>query len=177
MGNDIVRARRLFLVCYPESCDINLAIMESAPDAFAWILHDMDILESTNEPKKPHYHVFLEFENPRSFESVAKCFCIASNQIEKAKSKRGCVRYLIHKDNPLKHQYDSADIVFRGLDVTTLLADKISEDDKAPYLIDLILKHRFRTSFSELCKIICAEGLYSCYRRNPYMFNKIYKDG
>ena len=62
-------------------------------------------------PKKAHYHVILTYSGPTSY-NVVKALTDGFNQpIPQALEQvRGYYRYLTHKDNPEKAQYDERDI-------------------------------------------------------------------
>ena len=77
---------------------------------WAWIIHDQDINKETGELIAPHAHIYLECPNPRSFKSVAESLQIPENMIEKVIDKNGILQYLIHKNQPDKHQYDFEEI-------------------------------------------------------------------
>ena len=68
------RSRKVSLVCYEEPTEQQL----SSAIRWAYILHDKDMLidEETGEykPKKPHYHVYMEFGNPRYLSAISKEF-------------------------------------------------------------------------------------------------------
>ena len=72
---------------------------------YAWILHDKDVHLETGEVKDPHYHIYLEFPNPRSINSIAKEFGIEPNFIEVVRNKQGILAYLTHSRSPEKWQY------------------------------------------------------------------------
>ena len=73
-------------------------------------LHDKD-MNPDNTPKKPHYHVILTYSGPTSY-NVVKALTDGFNQpIPQALEQvRGYYRYLTHKDNPEKAQYDEREI-------------------------------------------------------------------
>lgn len=86
-------------------------------------LHDRDV-NPFGEPKKPHYHVILAYDGPKSYEQVKRLTdeINASAKIEKVNSLRGYLRYFCHEDNPEKAQYSRSDIQCIGgadLDVLT----------------------------------------------------------
>lgn len=77
---------------------------------YAYILHNSDVLDD-GTPKKNHYHFYVEFPNPRSFQSIANDLDIATNFIEKVYDKASILLYLTHKNRPDKFQYDDSDII------------------------------------------------------------------
>lgn len=108
------KARYWTFVAYPESLttdlktflDDNCLIYAISP------LHDKDI-DITGEPKKPHYHVLLEFPGPTTYKNVKENI---TDELKQPIPKpimtiRGAYRYLCHLDNPEKAQYNVSDIV------------------------------------------------------------------
>ena len=73
-------------------------------------LHDCDI-DPTGVPKKPHYHVIVCYSGPTSFNVVKALTDSLHQPIPQALEQvRGYYRYLTHKDNPEKAQYNECDI-------------------------------------------------------------------
>ena len=68
---------------------------------WAFIYHDHDDTDK-------HLHILLYDEGGTSLNAHCKRFesVIPSNFVEKVWSPRAMARYLVHKDNPEKHQYD-----------------------------------------------------------------------
>lgn len=85
----------------PEHWDDIIQIGKSCYSWWAYIFHDLD-----NTDK--HLHILLYDEGGTNLSSHANRFSsvLPSNFIEKVWSPRAMARYLIHKDNPEKHQYD-----------------------------------------------------------------------
>lgn len=106
------RVRYYATVVYPESAvegwlDI---IQDKHIPCFISPLHDSDI-NPTGEPKKPHYHVIMLYENKKSRDSVIAFFkTFGGVGCEPVSSLRGYARYLCHLDNPEKAQYDVSDV-------------------------------------------------------------------
>lgn len=73
---------------------------------YAWILHDKDCDLETGEVIEPHYHIYLEFPNPRSLNSIANELDILPNMVEVVRDKRGILAYLTHSRSPDKYQYE-----------------------------------------------------------------------
>ena len=95
-GKRTIRVRKFFFSCYLNEEEVHNAIVTMSPVKWAYILHDSDVEKETGEIKKAHYHVYMEFENDRSFSRIAEVFHIAVNNVQKAKSTRGAIRYLNH---------------------------------------------------------------------------------
>lgn len=101
-----MRARKWFITinkgasCFDE---IDLIINNLSRCKFAYILHDCD-----NE-EQLHYHIILNFDNARSFESVQNTF--EGAHVDYIKYFNITCQYLIHKNDLDKFQYDSKNIV------------------------------------------------------------------
>jgi len=95
---------------------LNQWLLENT-DIYAYILHDLDILDETGEQKRAHVHVYFEGKTCRrllaNLNGLADALGYNNDQIsiEKATSIEGCVQYMVHKNNPEKHQYDRREIV------------------------------------------------------------------
>lgn len=82
---------------------------------YAYILHDKDINED-GELKPSHVHlVFISPIGKSSdnwIEFFKKWLNVDSDaiSIEMVKNEKACLRYLIHLDNPTKHQYSSDEV-------------------------------------------------------------------
>lgn len=110
------RSRNWNFICYPESLpenwrgiidDMHLEWVESP-------LHDKDINED-GEEKKEHYHITLLFPSVKTYEQVKAITDSLNSPIPVAcQSVKGSIRYMVHKDNPEKHQYSWADIKCHG---------------------------------------------------------------
>ena len=100
-------------VLYPESAPENWRdlLQQTGLSIAVSPLHDKDI-DPTGLPKKPHYHVILCYEGPTTYNNVKTNITDPLNQpipipLEQV---RGYFRYLTHKDNPDKFQYNEKDI-------------------------------------------------------------------
>lgn len=112
MKKKIVKKRYWAFVTYPESLPEdwieNLQIQGIAMAISP--LHDKD-LDPTGEVKKPHYHVILVYNGPTTYNNVYDLTQTVNGTIPiYLESVRGMYRYLTHKDNPDKYQYDDNDI-------------------------------------------------------------------
>lgn len=110
------RARTWTFIVYPESAPKNWRdVLDN--QHVAWVespLHDQDI-NPDGTKKKPHWHIIFFFDNKKSYEQVKAITDMVSAPIpQKVPSPKGLVRYLIHLDNPEKHQYNRNDIKCHG---------------------------------------------------------------
>ena len=106
------KRREFAFVLYQESASEDWEqILNQLHQRVFWILHDKD-MSSNGTPKKPHYHVMILFDNPRSSNTVRDlCIkCGGNGHLEELMSRRGYARYLCHMDDPDKHQYDTTEV-------------------------------------------------------------------
>lgn len=77
-------------------------------------LHDKD--KNADETiKKPHYHIIVCYGSPTTYNNVKSLTDSFNSPIPQALEQvRGYYRYLTHKDNPEKYQYEDKDIQTGG---------------------------------------------------------------
>lgn len=124
------RTRAWTAIVYPESAPDNWrAFLDD--QHLEWVespLHEFDV-NPTGELKKPHWHIMITFEGPKSYDQVVAILeplhCAAPQRCHNQKS---LVRYMCHLDNPDKFQYDISQIVAHGgVDVRDLLKPSSAE--------------------------------------------------
>ena len=95
----------------PEHWDDIIHIGKSSYTWWAYIYHDCDDTDK-------HLHILLYDEGGTSLTSHCNRFSsvLPSNFIEKVWSPRAMARYLIHKDNPEKFQYDIKNVFTNSKD-------------------------------------------------------------
>lgn len=116
------RTRNWSFIVYPDSAPED---WKSYLDSISvpWIcspLHDMDF-NPTGELKKSHWHCLLLFSGKKSFEQICEILKPLNCPIPQVcHSAEGAIRYMIHRDNPDKHQYSQSDIEVHGnIDIDT----------------------------------------------------------
>lgn len=118
------RTRNWTTIVYPESCpdDWIKILSETCIPCIVSPLHDKDI-NPDNTEKKPHYHVLLLFAGVKSYSQVRDIvYTFGGVNPQVCNNAVGYARYLIHKDNPEKAQYDPKDIqCFGGIDWSELV--------------------------------------------------------
>lgn len=108
-----IKKRYWAFVAYPESMpDDWLDILQLQGLAIAISpLHDKD-KDPTGEVKKPHYHIIIVFNNATTYNNVLNLTKTINGTIPiHLESVRGMYRYLTHRDNPDKYQYDEKQII------------------------------------------------------------------
>lgn len=111
--SQIKKSRNFQGVVYPDSdsydCDKVLSLLPSVFADYAYILHDQDVDEE-GVLKKPHYHWLGTWSTPLTIGNVAKKLGVPENSVEFCRSYRAFLRYMIHADEPTKHQYSPDDV-------------------------------------------------------------------
>jgi len=123
-------ARNWNFIVYPDSAPENWRdiLDETRCEWLESPLHDQDV-DPTGERKKPHYHVTLLYPSQKSYGQVKEFIDQLNSPIPiPCQSVKGSIRYMVHKDNPDKHQYEWNDIVCHGgADLTALCAPTHTE--------------------------------------------------
>lgn len=114
-------------VLYPDSTTYNVdeIIMSLAEEHLTFAvspIHDRDI-EDDGSLKKAHFHLLLAYSSATTLNNIRGWFNVCGMPESELHSVRVCAsgvgyyRYLTHKDNPEKEQYDENDIrVFNDTD-------------------------------------------------------------
>lgn len=115
-----VKKRNWACVVYPESApaDWREQLQQTGLQCAISPLHDRD--QNADETvKKPHYHVILVYSGPTSYNVVKRLTDSLNQPIpQPLEQVRGYYRYLSHKDNPEKAQYDEREITYiNGFDI------------------------------------------------------------
>lgn len=148
------RTRNYATVVYPESApsDWQEILSQQFVPVFISPLHDKDI-NPTGEPKKPHYHVLIAFDNVKTIEQ-AKSIIELINGVgcEVIQSLRGYARYLCHLDNPEKTQYKQDDVrCMCGADYSAIIGLATDKYKAIGEMIDFCEENDI-ISYSELLK-------------------------
>lgn len=114
-------------VLYPDSksYDIDNVIKALAKEHLTFAvspIHDQDV-EEDGSPKKGHYHLLLIYSSATTLNNIKRWFKVCGLPESDLHSVRVCAsgvgyyRYLTHKDNPEKAQYNDNDIrIFNDFD-------------------------------------------------------------
>ncbi len=157
--NKKIKKRNWACVVYPESLprDWVARLQESGLECAISPLHDKDI-NPDGTPKKPHYHIILVYAGPTTWANVKQLTDelnapgpIPLDQI------RGYYRYLTHKDNPEKAQYDEHEISklngFNIADFVELTKSEVDEIKKK--LIGVIVDNKLKEYSDFIDYVIC----------------------
>ncbi len=107
-------------------------------DILVYIInHDKDN-NDLGELVEPHTHIYLEYETPRKLSTVANLLEVEANFIEIIRNKKGYLRYLTHKDDLDKFQYDDSEVLTNSslsYDLR-LLGASLSDKEIADYILE-----------------------------------------
>ena len=111
----VAKTRGYACVIYTDSAPHNWReiLVETHIPALISPYHDRD-LNADGAPKKPHYHVMIIFDGPRTHEQAEKILTqigAANGEVKSLNSITGYARYLCHLDNPDKVQYDQSEVI------------------------------------------------------------------
>ena len=136
------RYRHFMLLLYPEWKEYK-EIMQDIKGSFKNYAYINHMPES--EEKKLHTHFLLSLDNPRTIESLSNRVGVPKNLIQPVKSLRASCRYLIHKDNDDKNQYELANVkVSKSFANTFFKAfdDLLSDEEILQNIYDFILDNK-----------------------------------
>lgn len=179
-----LRGRNWSIVGYPDDslpknyreilCDeLHLCFCESP-------VHDAD-LNGDGSEKKKHIHFVFTFEGNKSLEQIQEISDrLHSPNPMRIANLRSMVRYLIHADNPEKHQYQWSDIKsFGGFDVESHFTKSRAEYNQIVKDIIHFCKDNRITEFGVLCETLVDAGLDDWFEvlanRNSVFFSAYLK--
>lgn len=174
------KARYWAAVLYPESLPEGwLETIQQTGLPFALSpLHDQD-KDPTGEPKKAHYHIILCYNGPVTQHNVAGKVTEPLGQPlpQDIQNVKGYYRYLTHKDNPEKYQYDEADIqTGNGFTLADYATLTISDEDKLFDELEAIIYERQITEYASLVGSLRRNQqreLLSFLRRHSLHFDRL----
>ncbi len=156
MADSVKRTRNYATVLYADSAPANWReIIESwHVPCFISPYHDKDV-NPNGEPKEPHWHVQLLFDNVKTKEQAIELF----NQIngrgcEVINSARAYARYLCHLDNPDKYRYSPSDVIqIGGADYFSII-ESCSDQIEAIKIIEDLCEDNNIYTYSGLCRLL-----------------------
>lgn len=142
-------------------------------------LHNKD-LNSDGEEKKPHWHVVLFFQGPTTYSRVEKITKLVNGTIPKRViSPIGMIRYLTHKDNPEKYQYDEREIItINGLDIDDIQGMTTSMEIELKKACIQLIQIKKIKEYSSLVNYLISEDMKDMFKivaNNTMFFNAYLK--
>lgn len=183
-----VKKRSWAIIVYPDSApaDWREFLQDTGLECVISPLHDKDI-NPDNTPKKPHWHVIINWANPTTYKNVLESICEPLNCPIPQPLERvsGYYRYLTHRDNPEKYQYNENEITtLNGFDISnysdlsynevsailSLITDFIEENGISEYR-DLIVMIKANENMRQYLPIATKQTIFL----NAYIKSYKYK--
>lgn len=171
-----IKKRYWACVFYPESLPSNWEdLLISSGLSCCYALHDKDI-NPDNTTKKEHYHVIICYDGPTTYNNVVKFLepfnCPIPQPLEQV---RGYFRYLTHKDNPEKYQYDESIIqCINGFDTADYTELTKSQIDSIKFEITKFIIDNDIYEYADLIETLHNLDTYNWYKvatQNTMFFN------
>jgi len=171
-----IKKRNWAFVLYPESAPENWKdiIQKTGLQCAISPLHNKD-LDPTGELKKPHWHIIACYSGPTSFNVVKALTDSLNAPIPIALEQvRGYYRYLTHKDNPEKAQYNDIDITtINGFSITDFIELTKSEIIKIKREIQSFIRDNDIYEYCDLMdSLFDISEWYEVASNNTYFFEK-----
>lgn len=188
-----IKTRNWAFIMYPDSAPTNWReiLTNYHINVIVSPLHDKDINPTTNEPKKAHWHVVLNFDSVKTIRQVEEIAnSVNGTNPIKVESINGAIRYFTHIDNPEKAQYKREDITNIGsFDIDEPFKRSIDKYNYISEMIDFIetnnvneffqfmlyCKNENQEWFKALCDSSYVIREYIKSRRNYYKDAQMYK--
>ena len=141
-------------------------------------LHDKDELEDgSGKMKKPHYHVIVVYGSPTTYNNVKSLTDSLNSPIPQALEQvKGYYRYLSHKDNPEKYQYDEKEIkTGGGFNIANWTELSRSEVNEVKRKLQILIREKNMIEYAALMDYLLDEGMmleYDVASSNTYFFDK-----
>lgn len=162
------RYRHFMLLLYPEDDYFNDVLQDIKGNFknYAYIKHVPE-----EEEKKEHVHLILSLDNPRSELSLSKRLDIPKRLIKHIKTLRGSCRYLVHKDNEDKYQYNLDQVIVSNSFKSTYFKsfdDLLSDEEILDNIYGFIDDHKELNPIEleiALTKYVCSNAFERVFKR------------
>lgn len=142
---------------------------------YAYILHDKDITDD-GEIKKEHIHVVVKFDNARELKALASELNIEPNMIKFMNSIKYSIRYLTHKDQKNKAQYNFEQIKTNMVDIKKYFKEESTEVEDMKKILEFIFSIDRYLYLCEVLEYVLSENIYATYRRSGTQIIKIIEE-
>ena len=159
----IVKKRNWACVVYPESAPENWRdiLQQTGLQCAISPLHDADMNADESE-KKAHWHVIMCYNGPTAYEPVKRVTdSLNAPQPIPLEQVKGYYRYLTHKDNPDKVQYDERDIEhINGFNPRDFIELTSSEVNALKRELLTYIKEYGVVEYATLLDMLAQDGLF-----------------
>ncbi len=162
------RYRHFMFLLYPED-DNYEEILKDIKGSFknwAYITHKPEA-----EEKKEHTHVILSLDNTRTIESICKRLEVPTRLCQRVRGLRGACRYLVHKDDEDKIQYELTDVVVSKSFSSKFFGafdDLLSDNDMLSNIYQFVDDHKECSPIDVevmLTQFVCSANYASVFKR------------
>lgn len=161
-----IKKRNWAFVLYPESAPDNWKelLQQTGLGIAISPLHNKDI-NPTGEVKKAHYHIILTYDGPTTYNNVKSLTESLGQPIpQPLEQVRGYYRYLTHKDNPEKAQYNESDIItYNGFNIQDFVELTTSEVMAIKKQLQTFIRDNQITEYSLLMDLLLDNEMSSMY--------------
>ena len=144
----------------------------------AYIVHDKDVSEETDELKKEHIHVVLECNNAIWNTALSKQLGIKENYIQPIRHYENALEYLIHYKDADKFQYSIDEV--KGclkLKLSSILSkDGNNEEERAISLLEYILNFDGCIKVSDVLRWSAQNGYFDIFRRSSSIYMAVIQE-
>lgn len=177
------KSRTFSFLLYPDTNPRHAKALEVLPTSYQFlgILHDQDeeVDPETGETiqKGNHWHCIIKFRTQRYLSAVAAELDVEANLFRDCKNFDGYARYMLHLDDPDKHQYEFKDMVGSLKD----LAEKAcigteTVDEQFLRCMELLDSFGCEVTMRQFATACAKAGLYSVCRGSGYLMAQIIKE-
>jgi len=174
------RSPKHCVLLYPDDPNhVNALKMIKESTDYLCILHDKDKTKE-GELKKPHWHIILVYKNATWNSAIAEEFSIPLNYIQRLRNYEAASEYLIHANEPEKHQYTldevSGTVRLKNKLKTSIETGEITEGEKVIELIELIENADKYISIGSFARACAAMNRWDVFRRSGAIFLKMIEE-
>lgn len=138
-----------------------------------YVFHDRDV-KADGTLKKPHYHIVIKTA-PTKLKTIANILGIPQNYVQRVKSWKKMLQYLIHDETDDKVKYTVEEVICSDTQTYLRCFDSSTEEEDAKKILDYILESQC-CSFVQFMSWCCANGLYATARRNASMWSNVLRE-
>lgn len=159
------RSRTWMILLYPDNEIHKQVLEETLPELdwnYAGRIHDSD------EGIKEHHHVVVVFKDGRKKADIAKDLGIEMRWLRAWDKQKKALRYLCHKDNPEKYQYNPEGIYGTLAEKAISQCskgDSLSEAQSIKEVLTLLNEIEGFVSYSFFLGLLNERGLFAVFRR------------
>lgn len=173
-----IKKRNWAFILYPESAPENWIelLQKTGLQCAISPLHNKD-KDPTGTLKKAHYHIIACYSGPTSYNVVKALTDSFNASIPQALEQvRGYYRYLTHKDNPEKYQYNESDIkTVNGFNISDFVELSKSEVLEIKKKLQQLIRNLNIFEYSDFMDYLQDNDLnveYEVASNNTYFFEK-----